>query len=416
MADAEIDDEGSRGKRNDAGGGSSAESEAESTSAPTASGDAFLDAVKGISDDAAVEFDQYAPAPAATSTSSSSAAAAAAAGSAASANNPAPPKPPSHAAAAPGPSLSRRSSMVSSPALTEEESAAKAAALEAKRLADAERRKELVAQLEQLSETLKVYEREHDFFYTGLSGWGIFCGMVVFLSTWVTGLSGSLSLGTATAGRSRAIQITNAAAGIMGGLFSTAQRVWSPAVRSQYYKNARDDYARLRKKCKAALGGNSDGSGEASLAALESAVRSISAKAGERFLSSFLFFFFLVLLCSRLCAEGGREKRERERKSSSRCFFFLSLDGKKKTFFLNLFLFFYFFFKNQIHSHFSDDLYERSPDIPVDADGFLLEHGRLSYSILLGFGAAFYPCAACCSPAGPKKPADGRGGGRDDLV
>ena len=49
------------------------------------------------------------------------------------------------------------------------------------------------------------------------------------------------------------------------------------------------------------------------------------------------------------------------------------------------------------------------------ADGFLVEHGRLSYSILLGLGSAFYPCAACCSPAGPKKPADGRGG-RDDLV
>ena len=64
----------------------------------------------------------------------------------------------------------------------------------------------------------------------------------------------------------------------------------------------------------------------------------------------------------------------------------------------------------------ADDLYERSPDIPVDADGFLIEHGRLSYSILLGFGAAFYPCASCCNPAGPKKPVDGRGGGRDDLV
>ena len=44
----------SRGKRNDVGGGSGAESEAESTSAaPAASGDAFLDAVKGVADDAA---------------------------------------------------------------------------------------------------------------------------------------------------------------------------------------------------------------------------------------------------------------------------------------------------------------------------------------------------------------------------
>ena len=274
--------------------------------------------------------------------------------------------------------------------------------------------------MEQLSETLKLYEREHDFFYTGLAGWGVFLGLVLFVSTWLAGLSGSLSLGTES--RSRALKITIAAAGIVGGLFSTAQRVWSPAVRSQYYKNARDDYARLRKKCKAALGGNADGSGEASLAALESAVRSISAKAGERVLSSFLLLLpASFVLSSR--PRRGEQKRERGRERALLVvsFFFL-LTGKKKeknvffSTFSTSFFFFYFLFKNQIHSHFSDDLYERSPDIPVDADGFLLEHGRLSYSILLGFGAAFYPCAACCSPAGPKKPADGRGGGRDDLV
>lgn len=298
MADVVDDDsEGSsRGKRLDKTSPADAESEAESESSsrlappPEAStsgggGDAFLDAVKGVSDEAAASaaapaapeveaFDQYAPAPPpSTSTSYLSAAAA-------------PPKPPSH-----GPSLSRRVSTVVSAAnevSAEEDAAAKAAAVaaaeaaaEKKRAADAERRKELVARLEQLSETLKLYEREHDFFHTGLAGFGALVGLVVFASTWLAGLSGSLSLGTDS--KSKALQIVVAAAGIVGGLFSTAQRVWSPAVRAQYYKNARDEYARLRKKCKAALGANNDGGGEASLAALESAVRSISAKAGEFF-------------------------------------------------------------------------------------------------------------------------------------
>ena len=186
---------------------------------------------------------------------------------------------------------------------------AAAAAAAAKHAADAERRKELVAQLEQLSETLKLYEREHDFFYTGLAGFGVLIGLVVFVSTWLAGLSGSLSLGTES--RSRTLQIVIAAAGIVGGLFSTAQRVWSPAVRSQYYKNARDDYARLRKKCKAALGGNNDGGGEASLAALESAVRSISAKAGE---------FFVSTATTRRGGRGcrGRAKRRRGRRRRRR--------------------------------------------------------------------------------------------------
>ena len=327
MADAQDDDsEGSRGKRNDdpaAGGNddaSPAESEAESSSSPeeqrapaaasTSSGDAFLDAVKGVSDSISVEEDQYAPAPPSSSTPSLARTASASASAAAAAS--AAPKPPPAA-----PSLSRRGSLaVSSGAAAaySEESAEKAAAAleaaaEAKRLADAERRKELVTQLEHLSETLKLYEREHDFFYTGLAGFGVLIGLVVFVSTWLAGLSGSLSLSTET--RSRALQVVIASAGIVGGLFSTAQRVWSPAVRSQYYKNARDDYARLRKKCKAALGGNNDGGGEASLAALESAVRSISAKAGEemRFCFAFLFFLFVALFR----CERGQTSKETKR-------------------------------------------------------------------------------------------------------
>lgn len=320
MADVVDDDsEGSRGKRNDVGGGASpAESEAESSplqekEAPAAStsggrGDAFLDAVKGVSDAVSVEDDQYAPAPPSTSTSSAAAAAAAAA----------PPKSP------PAPSLSRRktNSEVSAAAVGDDEakkaSAAEAAAA-AKRAADAERRKELAAQLEQLSETLKLYEREHDFFFTGLSGFGVLIGLGVFASSWLAGLSGSLSLSTDS--KSRALQIVIAAAGLLGGLLSTAQRVWSPAVRSMAYKQARDDYARLRKKCKVALGGNNDGSGEASLAALESAVRSISAKAGTRvfsFLSS--FFLSVIILLSHFSSARRRGRREKERERAEKGF------------------------------------------------------------------------------------------------
>ena len=232
------DSEGSRGRRLDpVAGGSGEESEAESASAPPpqreastsrAGGgdDAFLDAVRGVSDEAAAApapapapalvveeaFDQYAPA-AAPSTSATTPAAPAALAAAA------PPKPP------PLGSLSRLAS--SSVSAAEEEAKA-----EAKRAADAERRKELVARLEQLSETLKLYEREHDFFYTGLAGFGALVGLVVFVATWIAGLSGSLSLGTDS--KSKALQVVVAAAGLVGGMFSTAQRVWSPAVRSQY--------------------------------------------------------------------------------------------------------------------------------------------------------------------------------------
>lgn len=31
-----------------------------------------------------------------------------------------------------------------------------------------------------------------------------------------------------------------------------------------------------------------------------------------------------------------------------------------------------------------DELYERSPDIPIDPDGFPIQHGRISYSVFLG--------------------------------
>ena len=75
-------------------------------------------------------------------------------------------------------------------------------------------------------------------------------GVIVFVSSWVAGLSGSLSLFGGSEERERVLKIVIAAAGVVSALFSTAQRAFSPAVRAEYYKTARDSYARLRKKTK----------------------------------------------------------------------------------------------------------------------------------------------------------------------
>lgn len=254
------------------------------TTGSVASGDAFLDAVKGVADDAAGvnadadveqrpakvdEDDQYAPAPAGHPTSSSSSSiissssqrrlSTSAAASTASAEPPKKPAPP------PSRSSSRLSSRRHFTAEEEEEKAAAEAeaAAAAKHAADEARKKEIVAELEQLSETLKLFEREHDFFYTGLAGYGVLIGVVVFISSWAAGLSGSLSLTTGGGGggaggdseRQRVLKIVIAAAGVVSALFSTAQRAFSPSVRAEYYKSARDSYARLRKKVKVNWGG-----------------------------------------------------------------------------------------------------------------------------------------------------------------
>ena len=60
-------------------------------------------------------------------------------------------------------------------------------------------------------------------------------------------------------------------AGLVGGALSTVQRVWSPAVRATHYRTARDNYAKVRKRAKAALSSES-------VAALDSAVKSVEAK------------------------------------------------------------------------------------------------------------------------------------------
>jgi hypothetical protein len=213
-----------------------------------------------------------------------------------------------------------------------------------------------LAALDRLRATAKTFEREHDFVATGMEGWAALLSALAFLATWVAGLGGASQLATLRGNDAR-VDVAITVAGLTGGVVTAWARLWAPAVRATYYKNARDAYARVRKRAKAtaqaaagaaARAGGASGSDDATATAAHLAGEAAGLEAAARSLEARL-----------------------------------------------------------------DDLYDACPDIPIDRDGFEQERGRAGLDLFLSFGALFAPCAACCgqdsfASSKPPKPADAR--------
>jgi len=126
----------------------------------------------------------------------------------------------------------------------------------------------------------------------------------------------------------------------------------SPKQTNRYYRNSRDAYARVRKKAKATMQAAAVGGGSGSGSETSSTP-------------------------ALLVAAAGLEATAR------------ALESRL------------------------DDLYDTSPNIPIDRDGFPGEtRGAAGFYAFLSFGSLFAPCAACCGAdaggARPAKPADAR--------
>jgi len=86
------------------------------------------------------------------------------------------------------------------------------------------------ADLERLRGIAKTFEREHEFFYTGMEGWGALLSLIAFLDTWVAGLGGASQLSALREDPRVNLSIT--VAGLTGGIVTALQRLWAPSVRA----------------------------------------------------------------------------------------------------------------------------------------------------------------------------------------